>query len=139
MDVGNNNNEEAVGEENYDPDMEYPHEDAGGSIEHGDGFGFTEFDLEIDVDGQDAIDIDYDVSSNAEASFENKLKNLDLEGADAMDALNQMFVHILITKDMTEDVVTEKVLEHLEIDDYTKFDLDVHFDDGTILDINKTK
>ena len=46
-------------------DIIHENEKEGGSIETGDGYGFTTFDLEIDVDGKDAIDADYDVNEKS--------------------------------------------------------------------------
>jgi len=115
------------------PDVE------GGSLEHGDGYGFREFDLEIDINGKDAIDVDYNVTKNAEAEYKNELTNVNVEGAKAMNEVDKLFMDILITKDTPEDVVIEKVLEFLRVETYSKFELEVDFVDGTKLDIKDKK
>ena len=114
-------------------------EKAGGSIETGNGYGFTSFDLEIDVDGKDAIEVDYDVNEKAEAEYENKLKNIKLKDNKAMDELNKFFMEIRITKDTPEQEVIDKILNGLNMETYSKFDLEVDFDDGTLLDIEDVK
>ncbi len=114
-------------------------EKVGGSIETGDGYGFTSFDLEIDVDGKDAIDADYDVTKKADADYENKLKNIKLKDNKAMDELNKMFIEIRITKDTPQQEVIDKILQWFGLETYSKFDLDVDFDDGTLLDIEDLK
>ncbi|MBO0586819.1 YusW family protein [Sporosarcina sp. E16_8] len=114
-------------------------EKAGGSIETGNGFGFTSFDLEIDVDGKDAIDADYDVAEKANADYENKLTNVKLKDNKAMDELNKMFIEIRITKDTPQQEVIDKVLQWFGLETYSKFDLEVDFDDGTLLDIEDLK
>lgn len=114
-------------------------EKAGGSIETGDGFGFTSFDLDIDVDGKDAIEADYDVTEKADADYENKLKNVKLKSNKAMDELNKMFIEIRITKDTPQQEVIDKILQWYGLETYTKLDLEVNFDDGTLLDIKDVK
>jgi hypothetical protein len=114
-------------------------EKTGGSIETGEGYGFTSFELDIDVDGKDAIEADYDVTENADADYENKLKNIKLKNNKAMDELNKMFLEIRITKDTPQQEVMDKILQWYGLETYTKFDLEVDFDDGTLLDIKDVK
>lgn len=116
-------------------DIIHEHEKEGGSLETGDGYGFSKFDLEIDVDGKDAIDAEYEITKKAEAEYENKLKNIKLTENDAMDELNKLFMDILITKDTPQQEVIDKILKWYQLDAYSKFDLEVDFDDGTKLSI----
>ncbi|HJF31013.1 MAG TPA: YusW family protein [Sporosarcina psychrophila] len=120
-------------------DVTLEREKEGGSIETGDGFGFNTFDLEIDVDGKDAIDVDYNVEKKAEAEYENKLMNIKVKDNEAMDELNLLFLDIRITKDTPEKEVIDKILQWYGLDSYSKFDLEVEFDDGTTLDIENVK
>ncbi|MER2089037.1 MAG: YusW family protein [Sporosarcina sp.] len=114
-------------------------EKAGGSIETGNGYGFSSFDLDIDVEGKDAVEADYDVKKNADAEYVNKLKNVQLKDNKAMDEFNKMFVEIRITKDTPKQEVIDNILQWFGLDAYSKFDLEVEFDDGTFLDIEETK
>jgi YusW-like protein len=114
-------------------------EKAGGSINTGNGYGFTSFDLEIDVDGKDAIDVDYEVTENADADYENKLQNVKLKDNKAMDEIHKMFIEIRIQKDTPQQEVMDRILQWFGLDTYSKFDLDVDFDDGTLLDIEDLK
>ncbi|AOV08913.1 YusW family protein [Sporosarcina ureilytica] len=122
-----------------DPVLTTEKETEGGSIESGDGFGFTIFDLEIDINGEDAIDVSYDVTEQADADYKNKLNEIDVEGAKAMDELDILFKEIRLTKDTPEDQAINDILKFYEIDDYSKFELNVNFDEGTELRIHKTK
>lgn len=123
--------------ENPEPTITTEREQAGGSIENGDGFGFDEFELEIEIEGQDTIDIEYEVKRKAEAKYENELTKTKLRDADAMDEINKFFLEIRIDTDTTEDVAKEKILKYLGIEKYSKFELEVDFDDGTFLKINE--
>lgn len=112
----------------------------GGSIERGQGYGFTQFDLSIDVDGQDAVEAEYDVENEqVEADYENTLKKVRLEDKEAIDELHLLFMDIRLTSDTTQEEAIERILEWLEIDSYTKFELEVDFDDKTRLDFEDRK
>lgn len=121
-----------------DPTLTTDRETEGGSLESGDGYGFTIFDLDIEVNGEDMIAIDYDVSEKAEAEYENKSKGIDLNGTAAMDEVFILFNAIRVDKDTPEDQVISDILKHYELDDYSKFELTIDFDEGTKLRINES-
>lgn len=120
-----------------DPTLTTELETEGGSIESGDGYGFTIFELDIEVNGEDMIAIDYDVSEKAEAEYENKSKGIDLAGTAAMDEVFILFNAIRVDKDTPEDQVISDILKHYELDEYSKFELAIDFDEGTKLRINE--
>lgn len=122
-----------------DPVINTETENAGGSLEHGDGYGFDKFELEIEFDEHDQISIDYDVTGTVEAKFENTFENFDLESDQAMNKIQELFIYLLLTKDMPEDEVITKTLQFYNLEDYSKFELDVNFDEGTKLQINDVK
>ncbi|WP_342508284.1 YusW family protein [Sporosarcina sp. FSL K6-2383] len=117
------------------------HEDekAGGSLETGDGFGFTSFDLDIEVDGKDAIETEYKTEKKLDANYENRLTNTKLKDSEAMNEIGKLFMDILITKDTPPQEVIDKILKWYQLDSYSHFDLEVDFDDGTKLDINEVQ
>ena len=108
-------------------------EKEGGDIETGDGYGFTELNLEIEVDGDDAIDVDYKVEEDFDPEYQNALTNIDLEGDDAMDELDKMFKTVNFESNMSEEEARDKILEFYQIAEYSDFKLNVHFDDDTDL------
>ena len=109
-------------------------EKEGGDRDTGDGYGFTEFDLEVDVDNEDAIDVDYKVEKDFDPEYQNTLTNLDLEGQDAMDEIEKMFMTTNLQSNMSGEEVRDKVLSFYQIDHYSKFSIEIQFDDGTELD-----
>lgn len=112
----------------------------GGTLETSAGYGFSQFDLEIDVDGKDAIDAEYDVTEKqTESEYEDKLRKVKLTDVEAMDELNKMFMQIRITKDTPEQEVIDNILKWFDLETYSKFDLDVDFDNGTKLTIEDVK
>ena len=122
-----------------DADIVLEREKEGGSINTGNGYGFSSFDLDIDVNGKDAIEADYNVKKTAKAEYENKLENVKLKDSAAMDELHLFFIDILITKDTPKQEVIDNILKWYQLDTYSKFDLEVEFDDGTFLDIEEVK
>lgn len=121
-----------------DPTLTTKPEHEGGSVESGDGFGFNEFDLEIEVDGEDIIDISYDVSDEADAKYVNTLKDVDVTGEKAMDETGVFFENIRAHKDGSEDELVDDILQYFGIEDYSKFDLEINFDDDIKREIKRT-
>lgn len=123
-----------------DADIIHEAEKEGGSLETGDGYGFHSFDLDIDVNGKDTIEADYEKTGNQlKAEYIDVRNHLQLQDTKAMDELHKLFMKILIRHDTPQQEVIGKILEWYAINQYSKFDLEVHFDDGTTLNIEDTK
>ncbi|KXH81953.1 YusW family protein [Sporosarcina sp. HYO08] len=121
-------------------DIIHEDEKEGGSLETGAGYGFTSFDLDIDVNGKDTIEADYETTENQlKAEYIDARNNVQLQDTKAMDELHKLFMKILIRHDTPQQEVIDKILEWYAIDQYSKFDLEVHFDDGTTLNIEEMK
>lgn len=120
-------------DEPKEPNITSKPETEGGSIETGDGYGFSIFDLTIEVDGEKTVHTDYNVEDKAEATYMDKTKEIDVSGKDAMDELFYLFDHLRLTKDMPDAETIERIMEHYELDDYSTLSLDVDFDEGTTL------
>ncbi|MCW1928744.1 YusW family protein [Bhargavaea beijingensis] len=109
------------------------------------GYGFTEFDLEIDVDGKDAVDASYETKTDGtfEAEYKNTLEGVDYDEdnhqEEAMNELDALFKEILLDQNVSEEEAKKKILNALEIQDYTKFELEVNFKEGPKLNIEETK
>lgn len=119
-----------------DPVLTTEIETEGGSIESGNGYGFTIFNLEIITDKDEKITVWYDVSKEANATYENSRENIKVEENEAMDKVFILFNTIHLNKDTPEDQVIEKILDYYSVEGYSKFKLDVDFDENTKLRIN---
>ncbi|WP_060209805.1 YusW family protein [Sporosarcina koreensis] len=117
----------------------YEDEKEGGTMNTGDGYGFSEFDLEIEVDGKDAVDVEYEVKKSHKAKYVNQLASLNLKDQEAFDKIDEFFTKIMLTHDMSNQDIIDRIMEWFGLDTYTKFDLDVDFDDGTKLEIEDRK
>ena len=138
--AGCGNNDDKVVDGNKDkPLLTTEPEDEGGSLQHGDGYGFTDFELEIDVDGAEAIDLLYKVDEEVEGKYVNKLQDFNLKDEEALNSIRELFTNILITKDTPKDEVKTNILQFLHIDEYSKFDLEIVFDTGEMLEITDSQ
>jgi hypothetical protein len=140
---GNNNNDKSKRsvESRDEPTISADVEDPDGSPYYGAGYGLLDFDLEIDVDGKDAIDINYEVNKQNdkfEAEYKNNIENFHLKDEDAMNAIHEFFMDVQISKKRSNEEVIREILEYLNIEGYSKFDLEVTFDDNTTLTIEET-
>ena len=115
-------------------------EKEGGSLETGGAYGFNSFDLEIDVDEVDSIDAEYEMNKKGlKVKYVDLLKNINLQDGKAMDEIHKLFMAIHITNKTPQQEVIDKILNWYGLETYSKFDLDVEFDDGTILKIEDIK
>ncbi|MET3576950.1 YusW family protein [Bhargavaea ullalensis] len=109
------------------------------------GYGFKVFDLEIEVDGEDAVDADYktDEDGTFEADYKNTLQGVDYDNdenqKEAIDELDKLFKDIILDQQMSEDEVKQNILQALDVKDYSKFDLEIEFDDGKTMKIEENK
>lgn len=122
-----------------DATLIYENDQSGDTLNTGDGYGFNKFDLEIEVDGKDVIDVEYEVAKSHEAKYVNKLASVNLKDQEAFNKLDPFFVKVVTGKSMDEKDVIAKIMEWFGIDTYTKFDLEIDFDDGTKMDIEDRK
>ncbi|WP_391207079.1 YusW family protein [Psychrobacillus sp. L4] len=95
-------------------------------------FGFQSFDLEVDTpDHKDAIEVSMVIKgSTIEADYVNRMEPKKLKGDKAYEELRPMLKKIELSKDMSKDDVIKNVSKAFDVEDYTKFDLEVEFTDG---------
>lgn len=103
--------------------------------------GFTSFELDVDtVDHKEAIEVYLAMDgSRIEAEYVNRIEPKKLKGNKAYDELKPMLKDLGLTKEMSKDEVIEKVSKAFEVEDYTKFDLEVEYPDGEEKEYKDTK
>lgn len=120
-----------------DPIIETEREKDGGSLETGDGFGFTYLQLSIEVDGEEAVHIRYDVEDSAEATYVDRSKSVDVSDTQAMNESGALFENVRIQKGVPAKQVMDEILTFFRIEQFSSFNLMVRFDDGTDLRIEE--
>ncbi|MBO0601269.1 YusW family protein [Sporosarcina sp. E16_3] len=101
-------------------------------------YGFTKFELKIDVSGEEDVKAEYKMKTNKiEAEYINKAHKIKLKGDPAMDELNKIFTEIELTKDQSQQDVIDKVLKAVDVDNFSKFKLEIEYDDGTKLEFEE--
>ncbi|WP_158233662.1 MULTISPECIES: YusW family protein [unclassified Sporosarcina] len=124
--------------DNDDPALGYEDEDKGSTMNTGDGYGFTDFDLTIKKDDK-KIETDYEDVKPSDAEYVNEFQEVDLEGNEAIDDMHKMFMEILIDSETTEEEAIDRILQWYGLDDYDEFKLDVEFTDDKSLHIDNKK
>ncbi|WP_153730292.1 YusW family protein [Sporosarcina obsidiansis] len=123
---------------NDEPALGYEDEDKGSSINTGNGYGFTDFDLSIKKDGK-KIEADYEDVKPSDTEYVNEFQNVNLEGNEAMDDLHKMFMEILLDSDTSKEEAIDKILKWYGLDDYDEFELEVKYTDDKTLTIDEKK
>ena len=113
-------------------------EGEGSTMNTGDGYGFTDFDLTIKKDGK-KIETDYEDVKPDDAEYLNEFQEVDLEGNEAIDDMHKMFMEILIDSGTTKDEAIDRILQWYGLDGYDEFKLDVEFADDKTLRIDEKK
>ncbi|WP_301107229.1 YusW family protein [Sporosarcina sp.] len=124
--------------DNDNPTIGYEDEDKGSSMNTGDGYGFTDFDLTIKKDGK-KIETDYEDVKPSDAEYVNEFQDVTEEGNEAIDSMHKMFMEILLDSDTSKEEAIDKILQWYGLDDYDEFELEVKYTDDKTLNINEKK
>ncbi|MCZ8537756.1 YusW family protein [Paenisporosarcina quisquiliarum] len=94
----------------------------------GDSFGFRKFELEVDTPEQeDAITVNYEEEKDStDAEYTNTPENLNLTGDEAMAQLEPLLHKLKFEPEMSDEVITERVLKAFGIEDtYKKIEIEI--------------
>lgn len=93
-------------------------------------YGFTSFDLHVDTpNNPDAIVAQYNVASE-EALYINMHVASNVQGDAAYAILQPIFAELQPMKAMSDEEIIQRVTSAFEIEEYTKFDLEIEYEDG---------
>ncbi|MDN4606292.1 YusW family protein [Sporosarcina highlanderae] len=99
-----------------------------------DELNYAEFELEVEYAG----DIEYEVElekksiGTVKAKIEDSLNHVEKNGTEAFDELYPLVQKLNISQQMDKEEVITEVLKTFNLPtDYTKFDLEITFNDGT--------
>ncbi|WP_186763844.1 YusW family protein [Planomicrobium sp. CPCC 101079] len=103
-------------------------EDVGGGT-----FGFTEFEMTVDYPDQDeAYSVSYEeVREKVEATYTNKLEDMELSGNEAWDQIEPAFMNMELQPDMAEEDVIPQVVEAFGLEEgYSNIEIQVQYQGG---------
>ncbi|RJR09541.1 hypothetical protein C4588_04850 [Candidatus Parcubacteria bacterium] len=96
------------------------------------GHTFTKFDLDVEYKDNKKYEADFEAEGNGEAEIEDTINDHTLKGDEAYKEISPMLEQLKIDANSDEQEVVTQVLEVFGLEkDYTEFELEVTFNDGT--------
>lgn len=98
---------------------------------------YTDFELEVDYgnDQEYEAEIEQDKSTGVKAKLEDELSGVDIKGEEAFNEIFPMVEKLTIGQETSKEDAIKETLEVFGLDaDYTKFELELTFKDGTKLE-----
>ena len=98
---------------------------------------FSEIDLEVSYGEQKEYDaeINYDNSGNIGGEFDDDINNEHLKGKVAFDGIYPKVEKLTISKDTNKKDAIDQILKSFDLPtDYNTFELEIVFNDGTIME-----
>lgn len=96
------------------------------------GHTFTKFDLDVEYKDNKKFEADYEAEGNGEAKIEDTVNDKTLKGDEAYKELSPLLEQLKIDTNTDDQEVVTQVLEVFGLEkDYTEFELEVTFADGT--------
>ena len=104
-------------------------------------YNFTHFDLDVDYSPTESYEVDYENElEGAEAKLEDDLNNHKHHGDEAYGILQPLFERLSFDATTPNDEVIKEVISVFSLnEDYTNFELEVEFADGTKKEYRDTK
>ncbi len=129
------NDEPAVENENT-PSDETTKESSNSEALH-----FTDFDLDVDYAKNKEYEAEYELDNgNIESEIKDDFNDLKLKGEEAFDKLEPMLLKLNIKQETPKEEAIQDTLNVFNLpDDYTKFELEITFDDGTEIEFEDRK
>jgi len=105
-------------------------------------YGFLEFNLEANLEGyndDEALDVEYEYETDEiEASYHDRLNDINLSGEDALTELDRVFSSFSFDENTPEDDILDEVLEEFNVlDEASEVELEIEFENGTELEYNR--
>lgn len=95
---------------------------------------YVEFELEVEYAGDNEYEAELETDSigTVKAKIEDELNHVEKNGAEAFDELHPLVQKLTISQQTKKDEAISEVLKTFNLPtDYTKFDLEITFNDGT--------
>lgn len=103
-------------------------------LQNMDELDYVEFELEVEYAGDKEYEAELETNSagTVKAKIEDELNHVEKNGSEAFDELYPLVQKLTITQQTNKDEAIGEVLKTFNLPaDYTKFDLEITFKDGT--------
>ncbi|MGG0670017.1 YusW family protein [Lederbergia citrisecunda] len=103
---------------------------------------YAEFELEVEYAGDTEYEVELEQKTvgSVKAKIEDSLNHVEKRGNEAFDELHPLVQKLNITQQTKKDEAISDVLKTFNLPtDYTKFDLEVTFNDGTKIEFKDLK
>lgn len=90
-----------------------------------------EVEIEVDIDGKDAVDLEYDSKDLSDNEYKNYLTNEAFKGEEAKSKVTSLLDELSIHKETTQDDAIQQVMHLFNIDHYSKIEISYKYEDGS--------
>lgn len=107
-----------------------------------DELDYAEFELEVEYAGETEYEAELETKSvgTVKAKIEDELNHVEKNGTEAFDELYPLVQKLTITQQTNKEEAISEVLKTFNLPtDYTKFDLEITFNDGTKIEFEDKK
>ncbi|MCM3709600.1 YusW family protein [Sporosarcina luteola] len=111
-------------------------------LQNMDELDYVEFELEVEYAGDNEYEAELETKSvgTVIAKIEDELNHVRKDGTEAFDELYPLVQQLTITQKTNKDEAIAEVLKTFNLPtDYTKFDLEITFNDGTKVEFEDKK
>lgn len=107
-----------------------------------DELDYTEFNLGVDYANHEEYDVELEKNSDnsIEADIDDSINNVKKKGSDAFNELYPLVKQLTIVQETTKEEAINEVLKVFNLEDnYSEFDLEITFKDGTKIEFEDKK
>ncbi|MFC5603690.1 YusW family protein [Sporosarcina koreensis] len=111
-------------------------------LQNMDELDYVEFELEVEYAGDKEYEAELETDSigTVKAKIEDEVNHVEKNGTEAFDELYPLVQKLTITQQTNKDEAISQVLKTFNLPtDYTKFDLEITFNDGTKIEFEDKK
>ena len=130
--------EEESGTENANVEQNDNKSNQEGMLAKMDELEYAEFELEVEYAGDTEYEVEIEQKNvgGVSAKIEDSLNHVVKNGTEAFDELHPLVQQLTITQETNKDEAISDVLSTFNLPtDYTKFDLELTFNDGTNVEV----
>lgn len=103
---------------------------------------YTDFELSVEYSNHEEYEAELELErdNRVKAEIEDELKGIEIKGPQAFDELYPLVEELTIQQDTSKEDAIQEVLKVFSLEDnYTEFELEIKFKDGTKIEFKDKK